>query len=193
MGHFVSENKGGDYERVPLGMQAAVAARVYDLGVQPGYQGGRPHQKYVILWELSERMTKGDFAGQRFRVSKTYTASLGSADKPSNLRKDLTSWRTRDFTPDELAKFDLDKIVGVNCTLNLVEKAKSDGRKYANIAAIMPPLKGADKLKPETPEGYVPEWVQEAIDNQLPPEATETYTVPTNGTDAGVANDDIPF
>ena len=193
MSHWVSENKGGDFERVPCGMKHAVAVKIYDLGYQPGFKSGKPTHKYVILWELEDRFTKGDMVGQRFRVTKTYTASFGSANMPSNLRKDLESWRSRGFTTDELAKFDLDKIIGVNCTLNLVEKAKEDGRKYANIAGVMPPMKN-EKIAVETPGDFVPDWVMELIDNMIPPDAAEQWKETTHiAAGAGVSDKEIPF
>ncbi len=190
MSHWVQENKGQDFERVPCGMKHAVAARLYDLGYQAGYKGGRPYHKYVLLWELEDRYTKGEMAGQRFRVTKIYTATFGTSSMPSNLRKDLENWRGRAFTAEELSHFDLDNVLGHVCTLNLVEDVKGD-KKYAKISAVLPPMK-KEKMTVETPADFVPDWVQEMIDNMLPLEAAENWAPATTSTAVSAETTDEP-
>jgi hypothetical protein len=185
-GYYVHENKGGDFERVPCGMQNAVAARLYDLGMQPGYQGGKPTHQIVLLFEMAGRYTKGYFAGQRFRVTITYNASLGSSEKPSKLRGHLESWRGRGFTQEELARFDLRKVLGHGCTLSLIEKVKGDGKKFAQIAAVMPAMPNAEKLIVETPVDFVPDWVAKKISEQLSIEEERSLPMTADGAD-------IPF
>ncbi len=180
MGLTVRDPGGGDFERVPTGVHSAVCARYYDLGMQPGFEG-QPTHKVVMLWEIDERYQAGDYAGNRMRVSKTYTASLSSK---ANMRKDLESWRGRPFTEQELEGFDLDKILGAQCTLNLTEVTTKAGKKWTTVAAIMPPLKGVETMVPETPADYVPEWVKKILD-------TQADTVSPEG--QMPADDDIPF
>jgi len=163
----VTENKGGDFERVPCGAQPAVAAKLYNLGLQPGFQGKKPCKQVVILFELAARRARGDNAGQRFGITATYNASFGSEGMPSKLRTHLVSWRGRDFTTDELNRFDLRKILGHNCTLSLVEQKKADGKTFAKVIGIMPPMPGIEKMTPETPVDFVPEWVAQRQAAQL--------------------------
>lgn len=180
MGLMVKDNGGGDFEKIPTGVHSAVCSKYYDLGMQPGFEGSTVH-KVVILWELAEKYKTGELAGKQMRVSKTYTSSLGSK---ANLRKDLESWRGRPFTEAELQGFDLDNILGKQCTLNLTETISKAGKKWTGVAAIMPPLKDAKRITAETPADYVPEWIKKLLDMQLP-EAEQELPPP--------ADDDIPF
>jgi hypothetical protein len=215
---YVHETEGDfseDREHPPTGQQPAIAARLYQLGWQPGYQGKKPVEKVVILWELMAKMTKGDFAGKHFRVTQTYTMGLGTSEKPSNLRKALKSWRGgREFTAEELKKFDLDLILNRPCVLNLEENIKGD-KKYINVAGVLaapkaacptcngvagkkdcPKCKGRGTvlgmaLWPiETPVDYVPDWVTKAREKQVPPPVKADAHA---GEGAGVPDEEIPF
>lgn len=179
MAVIVSDN-GGNFERVPTGMQHAVCANVFDLGIIPGYQGVMQH-KGVMLFELEARRTEGEFAGKRFLVSKSYTMSL---NEKANLRKDLASWRGRDFTEDELKGFDLEKVVGVNCNLNLIPVEKN-GKTYANIASINPVMNGQERLVPEVEPYYTPEWIKTMLHKEELPTAVSKPSADFE--------DDIPF
>jgi hypothetical protein len=111
---------------------------VIDLGTQKNtYEGETSLKRQVIIrWELcNELMTGGDNDGKPFTVSKFYTASL---HEKAGLRKDLASWRTRDFTPEELKGFNLTNILGKPCMLavGLSEKGK------AKVTSVMAPMKG---------------------------------------------------
>ncbi len=46
----------------------------------------------------------------------------------------------------------------------------------------------AERLTPETPADFVPEWIQKLLASTQP---TEAYTVPTEG--AGASDEVIPF
>jgi hypothetical protein len=156
MSVIVTDN-GGTFEAIPTGVFPGVCCSLWDLGFQPGFQGQGQAHKIVLGWEIAERKTEGEWAGKRFVVTKTYTASL---NEKANLRKDLESWRGLPFTPEELKGFDLEKVVGVPCMLNLVAQTTKAGKTWTGIAAIMPPVKGSEKLIPETPREYMPKWIQ---------------------------------
>jgi len=186
MSIIAKDSGGGDFEPIPAGMHNAVGARVYDLGQQPGFNPGSFAHKVVILWELATRYQTGELAGKQMRVSKTYTLSLS---EKANLRHDLESWRGRAFTEQELDGFDVEKVVGAPCTLNLVETVNPKTQKrYVKVAAVMPLMAGAERLTPETPADFVPEWIQRLLTTAQPVEA---YTVPTDG--AGTDDSAIPF
>jgi hypothetical protein len=78
--------------------------------------------------------------GKPFSIHKTYTVSL---HEKSKLRADLQAWRGKMFTPEELAGFDLGKILGQYCIIQVVH---SEDGKFANVQTIMA-YKG-DKPKP---------------------------------------------
>lgn len=63
------------------------------------------------------------------------TQSIGSK---ANLGKLLTQWRGRPFTPEELQKFELTKILGVPAYLTITNNTANNGNTYANIAMIRP-------------------------------------------------------
>jgi hypothetical protein len=159
MGLIIKEN-GADFEKPPAGTQAGVCTNYVDIGMQTGKFGEK--HKLVILFEIEARKTKGEFAGKRFVVSKEYGVSL---NEKSTLRKDLESWRGRPFTAEELAGFDMDKIKGKPCMLNLMESAGDNGKTWINIASIIPPMKGQAPMTPETPE-YIPEWIMKKVSHQ---------------------------
>ena len=144
---ILSDSGSTSFEQPPTGSHAARCVAIIDLGTQKGeYQGELTTRRQAILrWELcKELMTTGDNAGKPFTVSKFYTASL---NEKAALRKDLASWRTRDFTAEELKGFDLANIIGKPCMLavGLSEKGK------AKVTSVMAPMKGMTFPEQVTP------------------------------------------
>ena len=77
-------------------------------------------------------------------ISKTYTLSL---HEKAGLRKDLAAWRSRDFTEEEAKGFDISKLLGVYCMLN-VTTSENNGKTYTNIAGITPLPQALKNAKP---------------------------------------------
>jgi len=130
-------SKSADFELCPEGAHIAVCYRVIDLGTQETTFKGQPTRKHQILiqWELpDERMNDG----RPFSIGKKYTYS---SSQKSNLRKDLESWRGKKFEDWELGEFDIGKLIGAGCMLNVVHDERQDNT-YANIATIMRLPKG---------------------------------------------------
>ena len=73
-------------------------------------------------------------------ISKSYTVSL---HEKAGLRKDLAAWRGRDFTDDEAKAFDVSKLLGAYCMVN-VTTSETNGKTYSNVAGLTP-LPGALK------------------------------------------------
>jgi hypothetical protein len=67
-------------------------------------------------------------------ISKNYTVSL---HEKANLRKELAAWRGRDFTDEEAKAFDVSKLVGAYCMVN-VTTSESNGKTYSNVAGLTP-------------------------------------------------------
>ena len=120
----------------PPGAHHAVCVDVVDLGQVETQWGMKPMVR--IVWQVEETMPDG----RPFLASQRFGASL---HEKSTLRKFLESWRGKPLTGDDLRGLDLEKLIGVNALLNIVQTSK-DGRIYSNIAAIMPPPKSAPKL-----------------------------------------------
>lgn len=128
-------SSGGDFEQVPEGVYQARCYQLVDLGTQTSQFGEA--KKIQVGWELFGETRKD---GSPFVISSRYTASLNNK---ATLFKDLQAWRGKPFTEEELAAFDLQKIVGVPCQIQIQHKANADGtRTFANISALMSIPKG---------------------------------------------------
>jgi len=207
MGLIVKDKlDGGNYEPIPAGMHQAVCYGVYDLGTQHDTTWDKDIHKVLIQWELPDVWIDLERDGEKVNlpraISKQYTHSL---HEKSNLRKDLESWRGRPFTALELEGFDLTKLLGVNCSIQVMHKEKND-RTYANITAIVPLMAAVPKKTPENEPRYysfseggpippsTPEWICNII-----MESKEWMAEMSGGMGASEDNppppvdDDIPF
>lgn len=99
--------------------------------------------KVRIGWELPTelRVFSEEKGEQPLVIDKEYTLSM---NEKANLRKDLKSWRGKDFTEEEARSFDITKLIGAPCMLNIIHKpSKKDPTKvYEEIAGITPMPKG---------------------------------------------------
>jgi hypothetical protein len=144
MAFMVSGSDSKTFTPAPEGTHQAVCVDVIDKGWLPNpFKEGTEQHKVDLAWQIGEMRDDG----KRFIVFKRYTASLN--DK-ATLRHDLESWRGRPFTAQELAGFDLESVIGANCLLNVVHKTgtKDPSKTFANVAAVMPLIKGMPKLSP---------------------------------------------
>jgi hypothetical protein len=172
-------------------MVQAVCAFVHDIGTQVGEYKGKPNiaHKVIVTWELTEKMTKGEYEGKPFMMSKYYTLSL---NEKANLRHDLESWRGKGFTDEELEGFDVEKLVGANCFLNLV---KNDKDKVV-ISAITQLPKNTSRITPITTEPF--EKFMEWINRERAKSLEMTQPKPANHTVAqeessNPEESDLPF
>lgn len=117
-------------EPVQSGEYPAVCYGFIDLGDQLGKYGWQT--KLALLWEIMS-----DTIGSAPQtVDKIYTFSLG---RGSALRRDLSSWRDRDFTHEELSGgFDVTSVVGAPCMLRISNKSRSNGYVYTNVDEVKP-------------------------------------------------------
>lgn len=103
---------------------------VIDLGTQINRMFGSRSRKVLITWELPDNIMK---SGEPFVVSKQYTASLGGQ---ANLRKDLKTWRGKDFTPEEAkAGFDPKRLLKVPAMLTISHN-ETETKKYVNVIGV---------------------------------------------------------
>ena len=175
---IIARGKSKDFQPAPEGLHRAVCVDVVDLGMLET-DFGRKH-KVMLSWQLEERM---DGTGKPFLVSKRYTLSL---HKKSALRPDLESWRGKPFSEEEISGFDLEKLLGVNCQLNVVHNKTAEGT-YANVSAVVPAPKGMPGLKVQD---YTRVCDREGYE---PPEAEEAE-IPDNGVSTGIeTEEEIPF
>jgi hypothetical protein len=129
-----------------------------------------------VTWELPEEKAvfKEENGEQPFVLSKDYTLSLY---EKANLRKDLESWRGKQFTEEELAGFDISKLIGVPCLLSVVHKTTQKGKTFANISSVSSLAKGmtcAKQINPSVEYSIAdggndvfrtfPKWLQQKIE-----------------------------
>jgi len=127
-----------DFEKAPEGMHIGRCYQVVDLGTRHDDKFDKATHKCRIGWELPTKLMKD---GKPFMVNKQYTLSH---HEKSQLRKDLESWYGKRFNTDELNKaggFDLEKIIGRPCMINVVH---SEDGAYANVGAITPMVEGLE-------------------------------------------------
>lgn len=138
MGLTLSDSGGGgDFELVPEGTHIARCVRIIDLGMQPGGKDfPEPKKTVMFTFEIPAEMRLINGDERPALISRRFTASL---HEKATLRKFLETWRGRKFTKDELAGFELRKVLGQPCMLTVVH-SDSAGKHYANIqaAAAMP-------------------------------------------------------
>jgi hypothetical protein len=196
---------GGDFSPAPAGNHVAICNTVVDLGkqrVQSQMYGDSIKHQIYLRWELPhEELTWTDKEGREQTgprvIGKTYTLSL---HENANLRADLESWRGRGFTDEERAGFDVAKLLGAPCMLNVIHEAKGP-KTYANVKSVAPLPKGTEK--PTSKIGLLlydgdhdgnfeklPEWLQKKINDQVRDETT-VYSGAADSYDD--LNDDIPF
>jgi hypothetical protein len=171
MSIIVKEGVVYDRENPPAGPVQGVCFKVFDVGVQAS-SFGEAH-KILIVWEITTRYTKGDFKDKRMLVNKPYTASLGPK---ANLRKDLEQWKGKPFNEFELKGFDIERLVGVNCMLNIVLESKGENT-YANVGSIMGLPAGMEKITCECLPDFIPGRVKKLLETQIPQADPETDAI----------------
>lgn len=211
MGLIATDKGGKNFDPIPQGIHQAISYGIYDLGTHFSEKFGKSNHKVLIIWEVSKQRIdiekEGELVNLPRAISKQYTLSL---HQKSNLRKDLESWRGRAFTVEELKGFDLKRVLGANCSLQILHKTVDD-KTYANVSSVLPMMEGMTKLNAENelrffsfednghdiPEG-TPDWIKDIItkadewegtkyeEEESPPDMTEE--------DPGFeSEDDIPF
>jgi hypothetical protein len=215
MGFIAKDSGGGNFKRVPSGAYIGRCYSLIDLGTQAtsGQYGDKQQHKLRIGWELFGEDDQGqpltvDVDGQSMpmTISKSYTVSL---HEKAGLRKDLQAWRGREFTDEEAKGFDVSKLLGAYCMVN-VTTSETNGKTYSNVAGITP-LPGALKnAKPAPVHKHVSfdlddpdmnvfatfhEKLQDAIRKSPEWKARghQSEPPPSDWSDEPGSDDDVPF
>ena len=182
------------------GSYLARCVQIIDLGEQMNELAGKLQRQVMLMFEIPSERIEINGEDKPRMISATYTLSLSDKAK---LRSVLESWRGKQFTDEELAAFDLRKVLNTPCLLSVVEKTSKTGNKYSSIGSISRCMKGVIIPPAETPvyafdldepgclgmlEKF-PEWVQERV------KQGQTYkdmvSNPNNFDD--ISSDDLPF
>jgi len=136
-------NQSKPKEIIPSGNYLARCYSMIHIGTVPEIVLGveKLQNKVRISWELplELRVFSEEKGEQPLAISKEYTLSM---HEKANLRKDLESWRGKGFSEKEAESFDITKLLGVPCMLNIIHKSSKNGNEYAIIQGITGVPKG---------------------------------------------------
>jgi len=115
MAIIASGGGGSDFEQVPVGTHNAICYKLVDAGTSLNDFQGEISKKHnvFIFWELPELRMTDD---RPMVINCQYTLSLNERAK---LRQHLQAWRNKSFTEEELKSFDLTKILGTTCKVDV--------------------------------------------------------------------------
>ena len=145
---------GGTFTPVPPGMYLARCYRIVDLGTQKSEYLGQVKNlpKVMLQFEVHGEDDAGKplvtAKNEPMSISKNFTLSL--AEK-ATLRKDLQTWRGREFTPDELRGFQIDNVLGAWAMIAITKAMGNNGKEYTNIATIN---SVPSAMKASLPQGF---------------------------------------
>lgn len=150
--HAEESNRGGRmpliakqdskvYQLAPADVHRAVCVDVVDLGMVRSELYGRSQHKCRIVWEIEEPMEDG----RPFLVGRRFTLSL---NEKSALRPFLEAWRGRAFVREELEGFDIERLLGASCLVQVQHITTPDGRTFANVVSVMKLTRGMAPLTP---------------------------------------------
>lgn len=198
---------GSSYEPVPEGNYIARCYSMIHIGtVLDVHQGeSKLSNKVRITWELptETKQFKDGEPERPYRIGKDFTLSL---NEKATLRKFLESWRGKAFTDDETRSFDVSKLIGASCMLNVIHKTSKMGKTYAEIAGVAKMPKGID-CPPQHNDTFIfdyepfqsdkfdalPDWIKDKVRSSIEYQAAitpgHTMAAPAAETEDG----DLPF
>lgn len=182
-GTTVREPESKNYPVPPEGLHPAVCVDVWEIWTEKQSEefGGGLVDKTRVIWQIDQTY-RDEKTGEemRYEVMMTYTANL---HEKANLRKMLKAWRGRDFTKDELVKFDLENVVGANCQLQIIHHVSTKGKKYARVVTVIPIRKDDEKLI--VTSDFIRKKDRKREGEEPPPDADPDDFIATD--------DDVPF
>lgn len=164
---------GKERDLIEEGIFDGVCSKIIDLGTQYSETFKNSAHKIRIFWEIVGETIEINGEQMPRLVSKEFTLSL---NEKSKLRQALQSWRGKAFTAEELQGFDLKKVLGVGCQLQIIHKEGNNGTTYANVETILALPRGRSVPAPkeitwfdfDDPASYgvfekLPRYMQEKI------------------------------
>jgi len=126
-------------ELIPAGNYVAICYEMIQIGTVTETINGDVKQlhKVRIGWEFpnDKKVFSEEKGEQPLVFSEEYTLSMG---EKSNLRRMLESWRGQGFSPDEAKSFDITKLIGKSCMVNIIHVPKKNdpSKSYAKISSV---------------------------------------------------------
>jgi hypothetical protein len=165
-----AKNSGTPRELVPAGNYIARCYKMIEIGTVTENILGKTAtlQKVRIGWELPTETKVFDQAKgeQPLVIDQEYSLYMSTK---SNLRKMLESWRGQAFTEAEAECFDITKLIGKPCMLNIIHKTSGKGNTYEQIAGVTAVPKGIT-VPPQITKTFVLSYdsFNEELFNSLP-------------------------
>lgn len=144
---ILATNTGGTtIQPIEAGSYPARCYSMIHIGtIDENFQGEiKTMNKVRITFELPTELKvfKEENGEQPHVISKEFTLSL---HEKATLRSFLKNWRGQDFTEEEAKSFDIEKLIGAACMLNITHKKSKDGTKtYAEIGSVSKLPKGLE-------------------------------------------------
>ena len=140
---IIAKNAGKKRELAPQGNHVAICYKMIELGtITDTFKGEDVTRHRVLLyWELSNELAMFDGVEKPISVSKEFSLSM---NEKSILRKMLESWRGKAFTEKEANAFDITRLMGVPCMVNVIHVTSAAGNQYENVSSITPLPKGME-------------------------------------------------
>lgn len=135
MGRYTAAGEGS-FKQPPTGNQVARCYRILDLGTQHGDWQGKPtvNNQILLQFELPKQLMDN---GEPYSVSIFINNFLGTKAKKSKLRILLETWRNKPFSEEEVARFDLNKVLGKAGIVTLIEKEAGGKVVIAGVGPLM--------------------------------------------------------
>jgi len=143
---IIAKNTGGSsYEPLEAGNYPARCISMIRIGtIEEEYKGQKKWMdKVTLTFEIpDEQRVFTEAKGlQPYVFSKDFTLSMY---EKANLRKVLESWRGKAFPEVEAEKFDITKLLGKPCMINVIHKTSGKGSTYADISSLATLPKGLE-------------------------------------------------
>jgi len=200
---------GGGFTPIDAGNYPARCYQMIHIGtIEETIQGQvKRLNKVRLTWELPTEMKEWkEGEGEKPAIiSKDFTLSM---NEKATLRKYLASWRGKDFSEEEAKSFDVTRLLGKACLVNVIHKPSKDGSKtYAEIGSISPLPKGMtcpDQFNPSAELSYdnfdyalfesLPDFIKDKVKSSDEYKAMK-HPHATQAATAGDADDDeeLPF
>lgn len=137
---IIAKDTRREWTQAPEGLWPAVCVDVVELGLVETAWGKK--ERVRLVWQIEEQNPD---TNKPHEIRRDFGLSLS---EKSHLRPFLEAWRGKKFLKEELDGFDLEKLLGVNCQIQIIQNITEEGRIYSNVQAVVPAAKGTPKLRP---------------------------------------------
>jgi hypothetical protein len=137
---FAQGSEGGARKLIPPRTYLGAVIGVYDIGIQPGFKGGAPENKFVIEWELHYRGSRRrdpeparNEKGEILKICKFVGLRLGTRAMPSDLLKIIEAIEGENRSAEWIkeTKYDVEQLVEGFAQLAII--TKGEGEKARSI------------------------------------------------------------